>query len=163
MCTIIFVICGGHLEIKCLSSCLSLLPPIGLLQDGIITVVDAKHFLQHLREEKPEGVENETSEQAAFADRVLLNKIDLVSEEQLKEIEPSYKKIKKINIYLYIYTCIYIYIYIYSININNYFQYICIYILYIYDRSAIEGGRTRGGQNPPPLTLDHISKVARGL
>ena len=48
--------------------------------DGIITLVDAKHVEQHLDEEKPEGAENEAVEQVAFADRVLLNKIDLVSE-----------------------------------------------------------------------------------
>jgi G3E family GTPase len=61
--------------------------------DGIITVVDAKHWLQHLKEEKPEGVENESSEQVAFADRVLVNKIDLVDETQLKEVEENIKKI----------------------------------------------------------------------
>merc|ERR1711934_748851 len=46
--------------------------------DGIITLVDAKHIEQHLDEEKPEGVENEAVEQVAFADRILLNKCDLV-------------------------------------------------------------------------------------
>merc|ERR1719163_1628283 len=46
--------------------------------DGILTVVDAKHIIQHLDEEKPEGVENEAVEQIAFADRILLNKTDLV-------------------------------------------------------------------------------------
>merc|ERR1712203_1198147 len=55
--------------------------------DGILTVVDAKHIIQHLDEEKPEGVENEAVEQLAFADRILLNKCDLVSEEYLKEVE----------------------------------------------------------------------------
>ena len=62
--------------------------------DGIITVADAKHITQHLDEEKPEGVENESVEQIAFADRIMLNKIDLVSEEELKEVE---SKIKSIN------------------------------------------------------------------
>ncbi len=38
-------------------------------------VVDAKHIIQHLDEEKPEGVENESVKQLAFADRVLLNKV----------------------------------------------------------------------------------------
>jgi G3E family GTPase len=64
--------------------------------DGIITVVDAKHWLQHLREEKPEGVENEAAEQVAFADRELLNKVDLVNETELKEVESA---IKDINCY----------------------------------------------------------------
>merc|ERR1712054_679270 len=46
--------------------------------DGIITLVDAKHIVQHLDEEKPEGVENEAVEQVAFADRLIVNKCDLV-------------------------------------------------------------------------------------
>jgi len=62
--------------------------------DGIITVVDAKHITQHIDEEKPEGVENESVEQLAFADRIMLNKIDLVSEEELEEVE---NRIKSIN------------------------------------------------------------------
>jgi len=55
--------------------------------DGILTLVDAKHIIEHLDEEKPEGVENEAVEQVAFADRILLNKCDLVDEAQLKEVE----------------------------------------------------------------------------
>ena len=51
--------------------------------DGVITVVDAKHIEQHLDEIKPEGVENESVEQLAFADRIILNKCDLIRE--LKE------------------------------------------------------------------------------
>jgi len=62
--------------------------------DGIITVVDAKHFLEHLHEEKPEGVENECVEQVAFADRILLNKCDLVDEETIEQV---YKAIRGIN------------------------------------------------------------------
>lgn len=62
--------------------------------DGIITVVDAKHIIRHLDDEKPEDVENESVEQLAFADRIMLNKIDLVNEEELKEVE---LRIKSIN------------------------------------------------------------------
>ncbi len=62
--------------------------------DGIITVVDAKHIIQHLDEEKPEDVENESVEQIAFADRIMLNKIDLADEEQLQLVE---SRIKSIN------------------------------------------------------------------
>merc|ERR1719408_676022 len=62
--------------------------------DGIITLVDAKHIEQHLDEEKPEGAENEAVEQIAFADRLLLNKTDLVSEEDLVRVE---KRLKGIN------------------------------------------------------------------
>merc|ERR1712204_66122 len=55
--------------------------------DGIVTLVDAKHIEQHLDEEKPEGAENEAVEQVAFADRMLLNKTDLVTEADLERVE----------------------------------------------------------------------------
>ena len=63
--------------------------------DGIITVADAKHITQHVDEEKPEGVENESVEQLAFADRIMLNKIDLVSEEELGEVESRIRSINR--------------------------------------------------------------------
>lgn len=56
--------------------------------------MDAKHCIQHLDEEKPEGVENEAVEQIAFADRILLNKCDLVNQEELVEVE---RRIRMIN------------------------------------------------------------------
>jgi len=64
--------------------------------DAVLTVCDSKHILQHLREKKPEGVENEAVEQVAFADKILLNKIDLVDEEQIQEV---ISEIKGINGY----------------------------------------------------------------
>ena len=68
--------------------------------DGIVTVVDAAHALQHLDEVKPEGVENEAVEQVAFADRILLNKIDLVDETALSSVEA---RIKSINSHVQIF------------------------------------------------------------
>ena len=59
--------------------------------DGIVTLIDAKHIEQHLDEEKSEGAENEAVEQVAFADRLLLNKTDLVTEEDLTRIEGRLK------------------------------------------------------------------------
>jgi len=63
--------------------------------DAIITVVDAKHIIQHLDEVKPEGVENEAVEQVAFADRIVLNKIDLVPD--TVEIAAVKARIRSIN------------------------------------------------------------------
>jgi G3E family GTPase len=54
--------------------------------DAIITVIDAKHITQHLDQVKPEGVENESVEQVAFADKLLLNKTDLVTQEELSQV-----------------------------------------------------------------------------
>lgn len=61
--------------------------------DAILTVVDAKHLVQHLDDPRPEGVENEAVEQLAFADRILLNKIDLVEDNELKAVEARIKAI----------------------------------------------------------------------
>jgi len=62
--------------------------------DSIIAVCDAKHLVLRLDDKKPEGVENEAVEQIAFADRVLLNKIDLVPDEaELVKIEARIKEI----------------------------------------------------------------------
>ena len=49
--------------------------------DGIVTVVDSKHILLHL-DDAPEA-----KEQIAFADRILLNKTDLVTPEELVRLE----------------------------------------------------------------------------
>jgi G3E family GTPase len=46
--------------------------------DAIVTVVDASHIEQQLGRERPEGVENEAEEQLSFADKIILNKLDLV-------------------------------------------------------------------------------------
>jgi G3E family GTPase len=56
--------------------------------DAIVTMVDAKHFEQHVDEL------NEPAEQVAFADLVLLNKTDLVDAASLERIE---SRIRGIN------------------------------------------------------------------
>ena len=56
--------------------------------DAIVTVIDAKHFEQHLKEMK------EPAEQVAFADVILLNKTDLVAVSALARIE---RRIRAIN------------------------------------------------------------------
>jgi G3E family GTPase len=56
--------------------------------DAIVTMVDARHFEQHVDEL------NEPAEQVAFADLVLLNKTDLVDAAALERIE---RRIRGIN------------------------------------------------------------------
>ncbi|MGV0743761.1 CobW family GTP-binding protein [Mycolicibacterium sp. XJ870] len=61
--------------------------------DAIVTVVDAAHVLDHLDEVKPVDVENEAIEQVAFADRMILNKTDLVSVDHLTSVEARLRTI----------------------------------------------------------------------
>ena len=44
--------------------------------DGVVTMVDSKHVMQHLNEVKPRFVVNEAVEQVAYADRIILNKVN---------------------------------------------------------------------------------------
>lgn len=61
--------------------------------DAVVAVVDPKHIQAHWDS-------SEAIEQIAFADVILLNKTDLVSAEQLNELE---KRIRAINIFAKIY------------------------------------------------------------
>jgi len=56
--------------------------------DGIITLVDAKHLELHL------GHQQEAHEQVAFADVIVVNKIDLVDEAKVAELE---RRLRGIN------------------------------------------------------------------
>lgn len=62
--------------------------------DGVVTLVDSKHAMQHLNEVKPRFVVNEAVEQVAYADRIIINKIDLVTETDLELLT---RRIKQIN------------------------------------------------------------------
>jgi G3E family GTPase len=64
-----------------------------LALDAVITVVDAKHISQHWESD-------EAQEQIAFADVILLNKIDLVTPEELDALE---RRIKDMNAMVKIY------------------------------------------------------------
>ncbi|XP_068594947.1 zinc-regulated GTPase metalloprotein activator 1 [Brachionichthys hirsutus] len=61
--------------------------------DGIVTVIDAKYGLQQLTEEKPEGLINEAARQIAVADLSIINKTDLVNEEELAQIREAVRSI----------------------------------------------------------------------
>lgn len=62
--------------------------------DSIVCLADAKHLNQHLDEKKPEGAINEALQQVAFADKILLNKTDLVTQEEKDALK---KRLTKIN------------------------------------------------------------------
>ncbi|HZC17269.1 MAG TPA: GTP-binding protein, partial [Caulobacteraceae bacterium] len=55
--------------------------------DSVTTVVDAKHVLARLDDSR------EAREQIAFADQIVLNKTDLVSEDELRRVEARVRKL----------------------------------------------------------------------
>jgi G3E family GTPase len=62
--------------------------------DGIVTLVDALHFERHLDDPLLAGQDNQAFDQIAVADRVLVNKTDLVDPSTLDRIQ---KRIRGIN------------------------------------------------------------------
>lgn len=61
--------------------------------DGIVCLVDCKHVGAHLAEDRGEEAVNEAVCQVAFADRILLNKIDLVTKNELMELKETINSI----------------------------------------------------------------------
>jgi G3E family GTPase len=62
--------------------------------DGICTVVDSKHVTGHLDRKEETGVENEACAQLAYADRIVINKVDLVSKGELSALR---ERVQAIN------------------------------------------------------------------
>ena len=63
--------------------------------DSIVCLTDCKHLGLHLDEKKPDGSVNEALQQVAFADKILLNKIDLVTPEEKEKLKERLKTINK--------------------------------------------------------------------
>jgi len=61
--------------------------------DSIVCLADCKHLEIHLDEKKPDGSVNEALQQVAFADMILLNKVDLVTADEKKKLEERLKSI----------------------------------------------------------------------
>ncbi|KAI9301986.1 CobW/HypB/UreG, nucleotide-binding domain-containing protein [Cunninghamella echinulata] len=64
--------------------------------DGIITLVDAKHIQEYMREKKQDVPINEAIKQIAISDRIVINKIDLVTENELNILEEDIKDINSV-------------------------------------------------------------------
>lgn len=70
--------------------------------DGVVTVVDCKHFLTQLHRERTKDAVNESAQQIGFADKVLLNKIDVCDRAQINETKGA---IRGINAFVPIREC----------------------------------------------------------
>mmetsp|Transcript_1983 Transcript_1983/g.2961 ORF Transcript_1983/g.2961 Transcript_1983/m.2961 type:complete len:344 (-) Transcript_1983:1028-2059(-) len=63
--------------------------------DSIVCLADCKHITQHLDEVKPDGSVNEALQQVAFADKILLNKVDLVTQAEKDTLKTRLTTINK--------------------------------------------------------------------
>jgi len=64
--------------------------------DGIVDVVDAKYFIRHATEQKQDGLVNETIRQVALADVLIINKLDLVSNEEVGLVRSAVREINSV-------------------------------------------------------------------
>lgn len=62
--------------------------------DAIVTMVDAKHITAHLDDVKLDGIDNQAVDQIVCADRIVINKVDLVD---AREIEALTERIRGLN------------------------------------------------------------------
>ncbi|MGG5872544.1 CobW family GTP-binding protein [Pseudomonas peli] len=62
--------------------------------DAIVTMVDAKHVAQHLEDLQLDGVDNQAVDQIVCADRIVINKVDLVSADEVASLSA---KIRGLN------------------------------------------------------------------
>ena len=63
--------------------------------DAVVTLVDAMHIDQHLYDPVLDGSDNQAVNQIVAADRILINKVDLASQEALGELETSLRKLNQ--------------------------------------------------------------------
>jgi G3E family GTPase len=62
--------------------------------DAIVTLVDAKHIEQHLDDVRYDGIDNQAVDQIVCADRIILNKVDLVDGADVERIR---RRIERLN------------------------------------------------------------------
>ncbi|KAI8337574.1 CobW/HypB/UreG, nucleotide-binding domain-containing protein [Chlamydoabsidia padenii] len=64
--------------------------------DGIVTLVDAKHIRQYLGEKKEDASINEALKQIAISDRIVINKTDLVTPDELNNVQDDIKSVNSV-------------------------------------------------------------------
>ncbi len=62
--------------------------------DAIVTLVDAKHIEQHLDDVRYDGIDNQAVDQIVCADRIIINKVDLVDAADVERIR---RRIERLN------------------------------------------------------------------
>ena len=63
--------------------------------DAIVTLIDSKHIEQHLDEVRYDGISSQAVDQIVSADRIILNKVDLVDGATVERIEGRIRKLNQ--------------------------------------------------------------------
>jgi G3E family GTPase len=64
--------------------------------DAIVTLVDAKHIGQHIADPVLDGRDNQALDQIMAADRIIINKVDLVDASHVATIERDMRKLNEV-------------------------------------------------------------------
>ncbi|KAI9483273.1 MAG: CobW/HypB/UreG, nucleotide-binding domain-containing protein [Benjaminiella poitrasii] len=64
--------------------------------DGIVTLVDAKHIGEYMREKNEDVMINEALKQIAIADRIVINKKDLLKKEEIEQLKQDLSSINSV-------------------------------------------------------------------
>ncbi len=62
--------------------------------DAIVTLIDSKHIEQHLDDVRYDGINSQAVDQIISADRIIVNKVDLVDEGTVERIE---RRVRELN------------------------------------------------------------------
>ena len=63
--------------------------------DAIVTLIDSKHIEQHLDDVRYDGINSQAVDQIISADRIIVNKVDLVDEGTVERIEHRVRKLNQ--------------------------------------------------------------------
>lgn len=63
--------------------------------DAIVTMVDAKHIGQHIDDPVLDGRDNQAVDQIIAADRIIINKVDLVDDADVQPLEASMRRLNQ--------------------------------------------------------------------
>ena len=63
--------------------------------DAIVTLIDSKHIEQHLDDIRYDGINSQAVDQIISADRIIVNKVDLVDDETVERIEGRVRQLNQ--------------------------------------------------------------------
>merc|ERR1719329_1886422 len=99
---------GSHIDLICIETT-GMADPVPIVRtfmtettltdelrlDGVVALADAKHLIGRLDDDVEEGKVNEAYQQIAFADKIILNKLDLITTDEAIEVKDRIRDVNK--------------------------------------------------------------------